>query len=55
MARVCPTAMIFVPSISGNSHNPKESTKDADLIAGTNVLLDVVCTLAENEWILFGR
>ena len=24
MARICPTAMIFVPSIKGISHNPKE-------------------------------
>ncbi|WHY93324.1 Zn-dependent hydrolase [Neobacillus cucumis] len=48
MARVCPTAMIFVPSIDGISHNPKEYTKDYDLIAGANVLLDVVCELAGN-------
>lgn len=46
MARICPTAMIFVPSIDGISHNPKEYTKDIDLIAGANVLLDVVSTLA---------
>ncbi|MDQ6596676.1 Zn-dependent hydrolase [Bacillus salipaludis] len=49
MARVCPTAMIFVPSIDGISHNPKEYTKDSDLIAGANVLLDVVCKLAGNQ------
>lgn len=48
MARICPTAMIFVPSIDGISHNPKELTKDADMIAGTNVLLDVVRNLAGN-------
>lgn len=42
MARVCPTAMIFVPGIDGISHNPKEYTKDTDLVAGANVLLDVV-------------
>ncbi|MGG1400083.1 Zn-dependent hydrolase [Bacillus salipaludis] len=49
MARVCPTAMIFVPSIDGISHNPKEYTKDSDLIAGANVLLAVVCELAGNQ------
>lgn len=49
MARVCPTAMIFVPSIDGISHNPKEYTKDTDLIAGNNVLLDVVSNLASNQ------
>lgn len=42
MARICPAAMIFVPSRGGISHNPEEYTKEADLIAGANVLLDVV-------------
>src|SRR5699024_10998016 len=46
MARICPTAMIFVPSSKGISHNPEEYTKDTDLIAGANVLLDVVNQLA---------
>ena len=41
IARIAPAAMIFVPSIGGISHNPKESTPDADLIAGANMLLDV--------------
>lgn len=48
MARICPTAMIFVPSIDGISHNPKELTKDTDMVAGANVLLDVVSNLAGN-------
>lgn len=42
MARIAPSAMIFVPSIAGISHNPKEFTPDADLAAGARVLLDVV-------------
>ena len=46
MACICPTAMIFVPSVEGISHNPKEYTKDHDLAAGANVLLDVVCDLS---------
>ncbi|MDR7869709.1 MAG: Zn-dependent hydrolase [Tissierellaceae bacterium] len=41
MARICPTAMIFAPSIKGISHNPEEFTKDEDLEAGANILLDV--------------
>ncbi|OIK22948.1 M20/M25/M40 family metallo-hydrolase [Bacillus amyloliquefaciens] len=48
MARICPTAMIFVPSIEGISHNPKEYTKDHDLAAGADVLLDVVCDLSSD-------
>ena len=46
IARVAPAAMIFTPSVAGVSHNPKEATADADLIAGATVLLDVVLDLA---------
>lgn len=42
MARLCPSAMIFVPSVNGISHNPKEYTATQDLVNGANVLLDVV-------------
>ncbi|MDE2335145.1 MAG: Zn-dependent hydrolase [Rhodospirillales bacterium] len=45
MARLCPTAMIFVPSAGGISHNPREHTPADDLVAGANVLLDVTRTL----------
>ncbi|MDZ5448739.1 Zn-dependent hydrolase [Labrys sp. ZIDIC5] len=45
MARIAPSAMIFVPSVAGISHNPKEFTPDADLLAGASVLLDVVRNL----------
>ncbi|TBC67052.1 Zn-dependent hydrolase (plasmid) [Rhizobium leguminosarum] len=46
IARIAPSAMIFVPSIGGISHNPKEYTADEDLVAGTSILLDVVRRLA---------
>jgi N-carbamoyl-L-amino-acid hydrolase len=46
LARVCPTAMVFVPSACGISHNPAEHTDPADLEAGANVLLAVVLALA---------
>lgn len=49
LARVCPTAMIFTPSIGGISHNPAELTADADLEAGANVLLQVLLQLATTE------
>jgi len=42
MSRICPTAMIFAPSINGISHNPMEDTKKEDLISAANVLLDVI-------------
>ncbi|WP_418320214.1 Zn-dependent hydrolase [Piscinibacter sakaiensis] len=49
LARICPTAMIFVPSIKGISHNPAEHTEPADLAAGGNVLLHTLLELASQE------
>jgi N-carbamoyl-L-amino-acid hydrolase len=46
MQRVAPTAMIFVPSVDGISHNVREFTKPEDLEAGANVLLQVMLDLA---------
>lgn len=46
IARLAPSAMIFVPSIAGISHNPAEDTDPADLEAGANVLLHVMVELA---------
>ncbi|QPC93856.1 Zn-dependent hydrolase [Mesorhizobium sp. INR15] len=48
MARIGPAAMIFVPSAGGISHNPREHTGDAELVAGANILLDVATQLAWN-------
>ncbi|KKZ89678.1 Zn-dependent hydrolase [Rhizobium phaseoli] len=46
IARIAPAAMIFVPSLGGISHNPKEKTPDEDLVAGANMLLDVAKQIA---------
>lgn len=46
LARVCPTSMIFVPSVDGISHNIDEYTAPEDLEAGANVLLQVLLDLA---------
>lgn len=46
MARICPSAMIFVPSAGGISHNPREHTAPQDLARGASVLLDVLRELA---------
>jgi N-carbamoyl-L-amino-acid hydrolase len=51
LARVCPTAMIFVPSVDGISHNPAEHTDDNDLEAGANLLLHTMLTLCALETI----
>lgn len=42
MALLAPVAMIFVPSVGGISHSPKEFTKAADMTNGANVLLQTI-------------
>lgn len=49
LARVCPTAMIFVPSVAGLSHNPAEFTERDDLERGGNVLLRVLLEQADDR------
>jgi N-carbamoyl-L-amino-acid hydrolase len=46
MARLCPAAMIFMPSAGGISHNPREHTAPAQLALGASVLMDVLVELA---------
>jgi N-carbamoyl-L-amino-acid hydrolase len=46
IARVAPTAMIFVPCEGGISHNEIENAKPEDLAAGCNVLLQAVLAQA---------
>lgn len=42
----CPTAMIFVPSRDGISHNVREYTAPEQIAAGANVLLQVILSAA---------
>jgi len=46
MARVAPTAMVFVPCVGGISHNEIEDAKPEDLTAGCNVLLNALVEAA---------
>lgn len=48
IAAIAPTAMIFVPSVHGISHNVKEYTAPEDLDNGANVLLQVLLQLAQS-------
>jgi N-carbamoyl-L-amino-acid hydrolase len=50
LALIAPMGMIFVPSVDGISHSPRELTLEADIEAGANVLLQSV--LAVDELIL---
>ena len=45
IARLCPMGMIFVPSVGGVSHSPKELTTWDDCERGANVLLGTVLDL----------
>ena len=42
IARIGPVGMIFVPSIGGISHSPKEFSRPLDIENGANVLLQAV-------------
>jgi N-carbamoyl-L-amino-acid hydrolase len=42
MSRIAPMAMIFVPSVGGISHSPKEFTKPDDVVNGADVLINAV-------------
>jgi len=42
----CPTTMIFVPSAGGISHNVREHTDPAQLVAGADVLFEVARRVA---------
>lgn len=50
LARICPSAMIFVPSKDGISHNPREHTEPDELVNGANVLFRVMLDLTETEF-----
>jgi acetylornithine deacetylase/succinyl-diaminopimelate desuccinylase-like protein len=45
-ADLCPVGMIFVPSVDGASHSPREFTKREDCVNGANVLLQAALRLA---------
>jgi N-carbamoyl-L-amino-acid hydrolase len=42
MAKIAPTGMIFIPSVGGISHSPKEYSRPEDIVNGVNVLLHTI-------------
>jgi N-carbamoyl-L-amino-acid hydrolase len=42
MAQICPIGMIFIPSVDGISHSPKEYSRPGDIENGANVLLHTI-------------
>lgn len=49
LADLCPVGMIFVPSVDGASHSPREFTNWEDCVNGANVLLQAALRLASGE------
>jgi N-carbamoyl-L-amino-acid hydrolase len=45
VSRLCPVGMIFVPSVEGISHSPKEFSHPGDIANGANVLLHTLLKL----------
>ncbi len=45
MARIAPSALIFVPSVGGISHSPREYTRPRDVANGANLLLQTLIRL----------
>jgi beta-ureidopropionase / N-carbamoyl-L-amino-acid hydrolase len=45
---IAPVVMIFVPSVNGISHSPKEFSKPVDMANGVNVLLQTILSIDKN-------
>jgi N-carbamoyl-L-amino-acid hydrolase len=45
ISTIAPVGMIFVPSVGGISHSPKEFTKGIDMANGANVLLKTILAI----------
>ena len=48
MARLGPMGMIFIPSVGGISHSPKELSRWTDVANGANVLMNTILLLDKN-------
>ncbi|CAG0965382.1 beta-ureidopropionase / N-carbamoyl-L-amino-acid hydrolase [Anaerolineae bacterium] len=46
LVQLCPVGMIFVPSVEGASHSPREFTEWHDCVNGANVLLHAALQIA---------
>lgn len=46
-----PTVMLFIPSVEGISHNEKEFTSDADMIAGVRLLSALTARVLRGEFV----
>ena len=49
LASIAPTGIIFIPCKDGISHNPKEFASLNDIVAGTDVLLNAIRSIASGK------
>ena len=49
ISTIAPVGMIFVPSVAGISHSPKEFTKGIDMANGANVLLKTILAIDKDK------
>ncbi len=49
MAKIVPTGMIFIPSVGGVSHSPKEFSHMSDVVNGANVLLKTILKIDQQR------
>lgn len=49
MIRLCPTGLIFVPSVNGLSHHPDEFTEMDDILIGIDVLEELIIHYTKAE------
>jgi beta-ureidopropionase / N-carbamoyl-L-amino-acid hydrolase len=50
MAKLCPSGMIFIPSVGGISHSPREFSHAKDITNGANVLLTTILAIDAASW-----
>jgi len=50
MSKLAPMGMIFVPSVGGISHSPKEYTAPQDCVRGGDMLLNTILRLDQMDW-----
>lgn len=51
MKDMVPTIMLFVPSVQGISHNEKEHTSDEDMLAGVDLLTELLGRVAAGGFV----
>lgn len=51
MKDIVPTIMLFVPSVEGISHNERELTSDDDMVAGVDLLSEVLLRVVRGEFV----